>query len=623
MGEKLQVREGAMGGLRTLDRTGHFVENLKQDYVKLKEETIPDRNDTGLSGEQYAEKHMEEGAESVVRQTGNQVQKQGKKAVQAWKMRQNTTKNKTDQEAWKGEQPQVTERGGTRPAIQNQSGHGNAPAMRTQMPTAGSDIIQRPYGVNHSAQRTESKAVFARRQGNIQIREKETTRHIKQWKGNLKQSSTGLTSSGVQGRSTILRISGSNASTSVKRYAAAEGKRAAKTMTIQGQKAVIKATRKTAERTREIAKLSAQGAKVVVKAGVTTVKAAAATVKGLIAAVASGGAVVIIILIIMVALFGGLFYVMQGNDGSSSQQVGAEVEAYTPVIQQYASKYGVVDYVELIKAVMMQESGGRGLDPMQAAEGAFNTRYPHEPNGIQDADYSIECGVQELKAALVSAGVESPIDMLHIKLALQGYNFGNEYIAWAIKKDGGYTVTNAAEFSDMMAQKMGWNRYGDKEYVAHVLQYYAYGNIMSGTGVGSEAIVQKALSQEGNVGGQPYWSWYGFGSRVAWCACFVSWCADQCGYIQDGTIPKFSYCQTGIELFKARGQWMGRSYVPKTGDIIFFDWGGDGHSDHVGIVVDTQNGQVNTIEGNSSNSVRKKSYAAGSGVIVGYGVPAY
>lgn len=74
--------------------------------------------------------------------------------------------------------------------------------------------------------------------------------------------------------------------------------------------------------------------------------------------------------------------------------------------------------MELIKAVMMQESGGRGLDPMQAAEGGFNTRYPHEPNGITDPEYSVECGVQELKAALEAAGVENPVDMEHIKLAL-------------------------------------------------------------------------------------------------------------------------------------------------------------------------------------------------------------
>ena len=118
----------------------------------------------------------------------------------------------------------------------------------------------------------------------------------------------------------------------------------------------------------------------------------------------------------------------------------AEVEAYTPLIQKYAKQYGIPEYVELIKAVMMQESGGRGLDPMQAAEGALTQGIPHEPNGIQDPEYSIQCGVQELKAALISAEVENPIDMERIKLALQGYNFGNGYISWAKTNYGGYSM---------------------------------------------------------------------------------------------------------------------------------------------------------------------------------------
>ncbi len=144
--------------------------------------------------------------------------------------------------------------------------------------------------------------------------------------------------------------------------------------------------------------------------------------------------------------------------------VSAEVEAYEPLIQKYAKQYGIPEYVELIKAVMMQESGGRGLDPMQAAEGSFNTRYPHEPNGIQDPEYSIECGVQELKAALISAKVENPIDMERIKLALQGYNFGNGYITWAKSNYGGYSYANAVEFSTMQAQRLGWDSYGDTQY---------------------------------------------------------------------------------------------------------------------------------------------------------------
>lgn len=110
---------------------------------------------------------------------------------------------------------------------------------------------------------------------------------------------------------------------------------------------------------------------------------------------------IVVLLGCAVSLFGG------GSGSNAYTPVSAEVEAYTPLIQKYAKQYGIPEYVELIKAVMMQESGGRGLDPMQAAEGSFNTRYPHEPNGIQDPEYSIECGVQELKAALISAEVET------------------------------------------------------------------------------------------------------------------------------------------------------------------------------------------------------------------------
>lgn len=312
---------------------------------------------------------------------------------------------------------------------------------------------------------------------------------------------------------------------------------------------------------------------------------------------------------------------MMGGDNSSTvSPVSAEVEAYEPLIRQYANQYGIGEYVELIKAVMMQESGGRGLDPMQSSESGYNIRYPREPNGITDPEYSIQCGVQAIKSCLVSAGVENPIDMQNIKLALQGYNFGNGYISWAKSNYGGYTAANAAEFSDMMAQRMGWSSYGDKQYVPHVLRYYAFGRIPTGTGSG--AIVAVALTQEGN-GGDTYWSWYGFNSREEWCACFVSWCADQCGYIDSGVIPRFSLCSDGVDWFNARGQFQDGSYVPAAGDLIFFDWGNDGSVDHVGIVESVSEGTVNTIEGNSGDKVARRSYSIGSVSIYGYGVPAY
>ncbi len=134
----------------------------------------------------------------------------------------------------------------------------------------------------------------------------------------------------------------------------------------------------------------------------------------------------------------------------------------------------MAQYTELILAVMMQESGGRVKDVMQASESSFNQKYPHAPGSITDPEYSIECGVQALKYVLDKAGCTGPADLGRIKLALQGYNFGSGYIDWAMERDGGYTKENAAAFSDMMCARPGWNYsvYGDKGYVDHVLRYY-------------------------------------------------------------------------------------------------------------------------------------------------------
>lgn len=104
----------------------------------------------------------------------------------------------------------------------------------------------------------------------------------------------------------------------------------------------------------------------------------------------------------------------------------------------------------------------------------------------------------------------------------------------------------------------------------------------AGGGNGGD-LVSVALSQVGNVGGQPYWSWYGFDSRVEWCACFVSWCANESGCL--GTmVPKFSRCTDGVAWFRGQGRWKDSGYLPQPGEIIFFDWNEDGIPDHVGIV---------------------------------------
>lgn len=141
---------------------------------------------------------------------------------------------------------------------------------------------------------------------------------------------------------------------------------------------------------------------------------------------------------------------------------------------------------------------------------------------------------------------------------------------------------------------------------------------VNGTRPGNQAVVDIAKSQVGNVGGQPYWSWYGFTSRVEWCACFVSWCYGQMGL----TEPRFSGCQSqGIPWFQSHGQWGGRDYANiAPGDAIFFDWDLDGSADHVGIVVGTDGSRVYTVEGNSGDACKIKSYSLTYECIKGYGL---
>lgn len=186
-------------------------------------------------------------------------------------------------------------------------------------------------------------------------------------------------------------------------------------------------------------------------------------------------------------------------------------------------------------------------------------------------------------------------------------------------------ITISHKTTDEMADQYHFNS-GQKKQLAELLdeKYRSlWSSVLYGIGTGDGEIVTIALSQLGNVGGQPYWSWYGFTSRVEWCACFVSWCANECGYIDAGVIPSFSLCSDGSDWFKARSQWQERDYEPCAGDIIFFDWGGDGVPDHVGIVEKTEGGTVYTVEGNSGDACRENSYPVGDVRIYGYGVPMY
>ena len=583
----IKTRDAVKGTIKTLDKAAIAGERMKSAYAKTKDKAEQGYYAEENSPTEYASDKVSRASGRIKDEGIHQFNKQGQKNVQTTKENIGRAKDKIAEFKTKRAVKAAEQKKAQAVAEQSGSLIRNGAASRSPVP----DVPMQ----GKMPQTGASQLIKTRKQGKKTI--KTTARNAERTVKTTAKGTVKATEKGVK-------------------TAGATSKTAIKT-----RSQTAKAAQKTAKASAKAAQKTAQIAKATVKATIAAVKAIIAGTKALISALIAGGWVAIVIIFIVVllgcavSLFGG------GSESTSYTPVSAEVEAYTPLIQKYAKQYGIPEYVELIKAVMMQESGGKGSDPMQAAEGSFNKKYPHEPNGIKDPEYSIECGVQELKVALVSAEVENPIDMERIKLALQGYNFGNGYISWAKTNYGGYSYANAVEFSAMQAQRLGWEKYGDTQYPAHVLRYYPYGRAF--TSGGNQAIVEVALTQLGNEGGQPYWSWYGFDGRVEWCACFASWCADQCGYLESGIIPKFSLCSDGVNWFKGKGQWQDKNYEPQAGDLIFFDWGSDGSIDHVGIVEKCENGTVYTVEGNSGDACKQQNYPIGSSSIYGYGVPQY
>ena len=584
----IKTRDAVKGTIKTIDKAAIASERMKAAYAKTKDKAEQGYYVDESSATEYASDKVSYTAERVTEEGVHQFNKQGQKGVQTTK--ENIVKAKDKIADFKTKRAVKAAEQKQAQAASEQVG--SAVRRGAESRSAVPDMPVQTITTKSQSEKTFTQSV------------RSTGKTVKTAaKGTVKSAEKSVKTAQATSKAAI-----KTTETSVKTAQAAA-------------KASVKATQRAAQAAKATAKATAEATKAAVRATIAAVKAIIAGTKALISAIIAGGwvAVVIILIIVLfgcaVSLFGG------GGNSNSYTPVSAEVEAYEPLIQQYARQHGIPEYTELIKAVMMQESGGRGNDPMQASECGYNTRYPNTPNGITDPEYSINVGIQNLAACLSAAEVENPIDMEHIKLALQGYNFGNGYISWAKTNYGGYSYANAVEFSTTQAERLGWDSYGDTQYVSHVLRYYPYGRAF--TGGGNQAIVEVALTQLGNEGGQPYWSWYGFEGRVEWCACFVSWCANECGYIDTGVIPKFAGCVLGSQWFMDRGQWQDGSFEPSAGHIIFFDWEGDGVTDHVGIVERAENGTVYTVEGNSGDTCRQNRYAIGSSVIYGYGIPAY
>jgi cell wall-associated NlpC family hydrolase len=380
---------------------------------------------------------------------------------------------------------------------------------------------------------------------------------------------------------------------------------------------------KTAAHTSKVAARAAiQAAKIAVKVAVATIKAIIAATKALIAAIAAGGwiAVAVILIICMVALLvGSVFGIFfSGEDSGNGHTMP---EAIREINQEYADTIREIRDENAHDDVVMSGTRAEWKEVLAVYAVKVNT----DPENPQDVATMDEQKKELLRSIFwdmnsVSHRTES---VTYTETVVTDDGAGN-----LVETEQEVTrtilyITISHKTAAEMAGQYGFSAEQRAQLAELLSDEYAelWSAVLYGIHDGSGDIVEVAISQIGNVGGEPYWSWYGFGSRVEWCATFVSWCANEVGYIDAGIIPKFAACESqGIVWFRERGLWQEPDYVPAPGDIIFFDWEGDGTSDHVGIVEYVEGEVVHTVEGNTSNSVARRSYRLDSGSICGYGV---
>ena len=410
--------------------------------------------------------------------------------------------------------------------------------------------------------------------------------------------------------------------------------------TIKTTQATAKTAQKTAQATAKVAKTAAQtaratakataaGIKAAVKATAAAVKAIIAGTKALVAAIAAGGwiAVVVIIVVCLIGLivgscFGIFFSDEDSGTGQTMRQAVQEINA------DYQSQ------IDAIRANLtydeLEMSGSRAVWPEVLAVYAVKTTTdPDDPQEVATVDDAKKAILKDIFGQMneLSSRTESKTEEV-ITETDDGH--GNIVETTTTVTRTYLYITVSHKTAEEMADYFNFTA-DQRQQLSELLaeeNRRLWSAVLYGIYSGDDAIVMVALSQVGNVGGEPYWSWYGFNSRVEWCACFVSWCFNECGYLDTGTAPKFAGCVGGVEWFCSREQWADSTVEPAPGMIVFFDWNDpngasgpqDGEADHVGIVEKCENGIVYTIEGNSGDACRQNQYPVGYYEILGYGI---
>lgn len=602
---KIKTKENVKD-IKDLDKAAVASERMKTVLIRSKDQMQNLMDDGQVSPSEYAEDKLRYAAEDVVDHVGHDVSSGTKKAVN--KGKEAYREHREEKRIQKNEERVRKYEEELRRSAQASSPQQNA------------------------ARDTAKKNVETRR-ANTRIKRNQTIKTAERTEHTIKQS---VRSAGKQtvkdGAKGTVKSTDKAVKTAEKTSKAAiKTAEATAKATQKAAEATAKAAQKAAEIARKTAILAYKAAVAVAKAIAAAIKAIIAAIEKLIAAIAVGGwvAVVVVVVICLVALivdscFGIFFYSEDKNDGSQTMR-----EVVVEINQDYQNQ------LDTIKANNpyddLEMSGFRAVWPEVLSVYAVKTTT--DPDNPQEVASVTEEKKQLLTDIFwemndISYRTDTDTETEIIESDDGNGNILEETVE--VTKTTLY-ITVSHKTADEMSDQYRFNDDQDSQLEELLsVDNSMWLAVLYGIYGSDDMIVQVALSQIGNVGGEPYWSWYGFGSRVEWCACFVSWCADQCGCIENGVCPKYAGCVNGVQWFKDRGQWADNDIAPTPGMIVFFDWDNpngysgpqDDEADHTGIVERVENGIVYTGEGNTGDSCAERHYAVGYYEILGYGIPA-
>ena len=591
MGKGIKTRV-AEKGIKSIDKAAVASERMKEAYIRTRDKADHSLYAEESSPGEYASDRLSSGVDSVTHEVIHQFDKQGRKGIKTTKENISKVKENIQKRKAAAEQPKK-----------------QAEKQAARKTRQAADKISEPV----RTLRQERGAVKTLDRG------KKSIKTVDRGRKTIRQAAS--TAKGtVKTASKSIKTAEKTAKASIKttQQAAKAAQRTAQ--------ATARAARAAAHAARAAARAAVAAAKVAAKATIAAVKAIIAATKALIAAIAAGGwiAVLVIVIICLIGLLiGSCFGIFFSGEDSG---LGYTMQN---VVQEINDDYQ--QQIDTTKANLshdvLEMSGSRAVWPEVLAVYAVKTTTdPDNPQEVATMDDSKKAILTDIfwEMNQISSRTETRTETV---ITETDDGNGNIVETETTVTQTYLYITVSHKTAEEMAAQYGFDE-EQKEQLAELLDEEnrsLWSAVLYGIYTEDGAIVSVALSQVGNVGGEPYWSWYGFSSRVEWCACFVSWCANECGYIDTGVIPKYAGCVNGVQWFKDRGQWMDGSAEPAPGMIIFFDWndenGQDGLSDHTGIVEKVENGRVYTIEGNSGDSVRQNSYPVGHYEVLGYGCP--